>query len=58
MKKETKTMKTIQIEKVVIDLATGATKNMVAEVSNEKTDKFHIYTLTYEGYRSDWQEVA
>jgi hypothetical protein len=47
-------MKTLEIEMIKIDLKTGKRVEYVAEVANEKTDKHYIYSLTYEGYRSDW----
>lgn len=47
----------IKIEMVKIDLKTGKKLLFEAELSREKTDKHHIYSLTYEGFRSDWQEV-
>lgn len=51
-------IKTIEIEKIVIDLKTKERKTFKAWVSNEQNKEFHTYTLTYEGYRTDWQEVA
>jgi hypothetical protein len=51
-------MKTIQVEKVKIDLATGKQVNYVAEVQQEQDEQHPIYTLTYEGYQSEWHEVA
>lgn len=51
-------MKTIRIEKTMIDLKTGTRKEMFAELQSERDEKHPIYTLTYEGYQSPWQEVA
>ena len=48
----------MKIEKVMIDLKTGARKNMEAHVQSERDEKHTIYTLTYEGYQTPWQEVA
>lgn len=50
-------MKTLTIEMEKIDLETKERKKFKAEVSNEKTEKHHIYSLTYEGFRSEWEEV-
>lgn len=53
-----KTMRTIRVEKVMIDLKTGSQKDMFAEVQQERDEQHPIYTLTYEGYQTPWQEVA
>lgn len=50
-------MNTITIEMEKIDLKTKEKKKFIAELSREKTEKHHIYSLTYEGFRSDWEEV-
>lgn len=55
---EDTTMKTIKVEKMKIDLATGKQINYVAEVQQERDEQHPIYTLTYEGYQTPWQEVA
>lgn len=51
-------MKTIIVEKVKIDLATGKEINYTTEVQQERDEQHPIYTLTYEGYQSPWKEVA
>lgn len=51
-------METIQVEMTKVDLKTGLLKNYIALVSNVQTAEFHTYSLTYEGYRTDWKEVA
>lgn len=48
----------VVVEKVVIDLNTGKRQELVAEVSSTKDQWHHTYSLTYDGYRSDWMEVA
>ncbi len=48
----------MKIEKVMIDLKTGVQKNMIADVQSERDATHTIYTLTYEGYQTPWQEVA
>lgn len=50
-------MKTIKVEMVKIDMKTGEKRLYVAEVSNKKDDAHKIYSLTYEGYRTEWTEV-
>jgi hypothetical protein len=51
-------MKTIRVEKTLIDLKTGQRKELFAEVQSERDEKHPIYTLTYEGYQTEWQEVT
>lgn len=51
-------MKTLRIEKTLIDLKTGKHTEMFAELQNERDEQHPIYTLTFEGYQSPWQEVA
>lgn len=50
-------MDTITIEMEKIDLKTNQIKKFTAEVNSEQTEKHHIYSLTYEGYRTEWAEV-
>jgi len=49
-------MKNIQIEMKKIDLKNGDVKNYVSDVQSEPDENHKIYTLTYEGYRSEWKE--
>lgn len=51
-------MKAIRIEMTKVNLKTGLTKEYYAMVSNTQTPEYHTYSLTYEGYRTDWKEVA
>lgn len=55
---EADNMNTIRVEMTKVDLKTGAKKDYFAMVSSEPSAEFHIYSLTYEGYRTDWKEVA
>lgn len=50
-------MKTITVEMTKIDLKTGERKNFTAQVSSTPDEAHHTYSLTYEGYRSEWKEV-
>lgn len=47
-------MKTMIVEKVQIDLKTGKRQEVFALASSEKNTVTHKYSLTYEGYISDW----
>lgn len=47
----------IVVEKIVIDLKTGERKKLYATVQTEHDDTHTFYSLTYEGYRSQWSEV-
>lgn len=51
-------MNTLTVEKVVVDLKTGERKTFQAEVSNERDETHRTYSLTYEGYRTDWTEAV
>jgi hypothetical protein len=46
----------MKIEMQKIDLKTNASINYVADVQKEKDEAHHIYSLLYEGYRTDWKE--
>ena len=48
----------MKIEKVLVDLKTGERKNLVADVQSTPDKDHHIYTLTFEGYRTDWVESS
>jgi hypothetical protein len=49
-------MKTLRVEKTLIDLKTGIKKELFAEVQQERDVNHPIYTLTYDGYQSPWEE--
>lgn len=51
-------MKIIRVEMTKVDLKAGKQKEYYALVSNEQTPEFRTYSLTYDGYRTDWKEVA
>lgn len=48
----------MKIEKTKIDTKTGKQVNYVADVQSERDATHTIYSLTYEGYQTPWQEVA
>jgi hypothetical protein len=50
--------KVLIIEKENIDINTGAKVCFNAEVQNEQDEQHPIYSLLYEGYRSEWKEVV
>jgi hypothetical protein len=47
----------MKIEKEVIDLKTGKTKKMQADVQPFEDATHRIMSLVYEGYRSEWTEI-
>ena len=53
---ENATPKIVTVEKEEVDQKTGKTMRYTAEVSDTPSAKHHTRSLTYEGYRSDWQQ--
>ena len=47
----------MKIEKVQVDLKTQVKTHFIADVQSIPDATHTIYTLTYEGYRSEWMEV-
>lgn len=48
----------MEIQKVSIDLKTGHRTTLVATIQNERDENHKIYFLLYEGWRSEWVEIA
>lgn len=49
--------KTVEITKETINLTDGSKRLWKATVTNVQDAKHKIYSLTYDGYRSQWMEV-
>ncbi len=45
----------MRVEMVKIDLKTGERVELYADVANEQDTDHKIYSLTYEGYRTEWK---
>ena len=51
-------MDQIKVEKTKVDLATGISMDYVATVQREKDATHQKYSLTYEGYISEWTPTS
>jgi len=47
----------MKIEKTKIDIKTGKRIEYVADVQSERDATHAIFTLTFEGYQTPWQEA-